>query len=245
MYDELAVIYDRTGQCRFSLKMVSYMFEILALRRLKPRRVAEFACGTGAAAVAMSRRGFEVTAVDASEGMLARAKCRASKWNASVDWRRMRFSEIDLPPVYDLATCFYDSLNHLTEPAALRSALRGVRRSLAPGGHFFFDANTHYAMGRLWNGAEDHFVAEDYARFWRSRYDAETAIATLRATYFTSEPDGRYRRLDVEHRARGYDLDEVGGILRETGFDLVAAYDCFTFAAPEPWTPRIAYLART
>ena len=47
-YDDLASVYDLTGQSRFSLRMVSYLLELLALRHYKPRRVLDLACGTGA-----------------------------------------------------------------------------------------------------------------------------------------------------------------------------------------------------
>ncbi|MFP5501606.1 MAG: class I SAM-dependent methyltransferase [Candidatus Sericytochromatia bacterium] len=244
MYEILAQIYDRTGQARFSLKMVGYLLEMLALRRLKPRRVLDLACGTGAAAVAMAKRRFEVTGVDGSEAMLLRARERAARWGVNVDWRQANLPELELAGPYDLATCFYDSLNHLTDPQDLLKTFFAVRRALAPGGHFFFDMNTDYALRQVWGAAEDSHLEPDYARFWRSRFDPETGLATLEATYFVQEEGDRFRRLDVTHHARGYDPEQVEEALTAAGFELVEAYECLSFMPATPETYRVAYLAR-
>jgi SAM-dependent methyltransferase len=244
LYETLARVYDMTGQSRFSLKMVAYMLEILALRRAKPRRILDLACGTGAAAVALARRKFEVTGVDGSQAMLARAAERSARWKVAVDWRQASLTALDLPGGYDLATCFYDSLNHLTDPEDLRKAFFGIRRSLAPGGLFFFDMNTRYALETVWNGVSDSHLDERYARFWTSHFDPETGLGRLETTYFVAGPDGRYARVEAVHRARGYDPDVVVAMLEEAGFTPLEVYECPTFDPAGPEAYRVAYLAQ-
>lgn len=252
MYDSLAAVYDISGQSRFSLKMIGYLLEILALRRIKPHRIADLACGTGAAAVALARRKFRVAGIDGSAAMLARGRARAARWKVDVDWiqadlaalpeRWERFPEGG----FDLATCLYDSLNHLTVPDDLRRALMGARRILAPGGLFFFDVNTPHAYASVWGDATDSHLAPDYARFWRSRYDAASGIATLSATYFVPEAHDPavWRRLDMTHHARGYDDATIRALLEEAGFELLEAYEALGFTPVGPETYRAAYLAR-
>jgi ubiquinone/menaquinone biosynthesis C-methylase UbiE len=244
MYDALAEAYDLSGQSRFGLKMVGYMLEMLALRRSKPRKILDLACGTGAAAVALARRKFDVTGVDGSSAMLKRAKARAERWSVAVDWLQQDMTALELPGGYDLATCFYDSLNHLTDPLALRQTFFGVRRSLAPGGLFFFDMNTPYALAQVWGQASDSYLDDRYARLWRSSYDHASGLARLDATYFVKGEDGRYTRADGVHLARGYTPDEVAVALKEAGFQLLEAYECQSFEPVGPETYRVAYLAR-
>jgi ubiquinone/menaquinone biosynthesis C-methylase UbiE len=244
IYDNLAEAYDLTGQSRFSLKMVGYMLEMLALRRFKGRKICDLACGTGAAAVALARRKFVVTGVDGSSAMLARAKRRADRWDISVDWRQGDLTALDLPGGYDMATCFFDSLNHLTEPQQLRQAFFGVRRALAPGGLFFFDMNTPYALAQVWGQSTDSYVDPRYARIWRTRYDAASGLARLEATYFLGRHDGRYDRVDAVHTARGYTPAEVEAALNEAGLQLLEAYECLGFEPADENTYRVAYLAQ-
>lgn len=244
IYDAIAEVYDLSGQSRFSLKMLSYLLELLALRRSKPQRVADLACGTGAAAVALAKRKFKVSGVDGSAAMLARARQRAACWKVDVDWRQQLLTELDLPQAYELATCLYDSLNHLTEPLDFRKALFGVRRLLVPGGLFFFDMNTPYAYASVWGQAEDSHLADNYARFWRSSYERTSGIATLQATYFQRQADELYRRVSITHHARGYTPDEVRRGLEEAGFELLNAYQAMSFEPVDERTYRVAYLAR-
>lgn len=242
-YDELAYVYDLSGQSRFSLRMVSYLLELLALRRAKPRRVVDLACGTGAAAVALAKRGFEVTGVDGSGAMIARAKGRAERWKVQVDFRQQPLTGLDLPGGYDLATCFYDSLNHLIDPLALRQAFFSARRALAPGALFLFDMNTRHAYSQVWGHADDSHLDVNYARFWRARYDAESELATLSATYFVRELEDQFKRIDITHQARGYDPAEVRAALEEAGFRLLEVYECGSFHPVGPQTYRVAYMA--
>lgn len=255
MYDSLAAVYDISGQSRFSLKMIGYLLEILALRRIKPSKIADLACGTGAAAVALARRKFRVTGIDGSRAMLDRCRARSERWKVAVDWRQADLA--DLPERwegfpeggFDVVTCLYDSLNHLTVPVDLRRALMGARRLLAPGGLFFFDVNTPHAYASVWGDAEDSHLAENYARFWRSRYDAQSGIATLSATYFVQPAAAAadpacWQRLDITHTARGYDDATVRALLEEAGFELVEAYEALGFTPVGPETYRAAYLAR-
>lgn len=244
MYDALAEAYDISGQSRFGLKMVGYLLELLALRRMKPAKIIDLACGTGAAAVALARRRFQVTGVDGSFAMLERARARSARWKVQVDWQQQDLTALSLESRHDLATCFFDSLNHLTDPLMLRQAFFGVRRLLVPGGLFFFDLNTDYALQQVWGNSTDSFVDERYARLWKSTYDAQTCLARLEATYFLAEPDQRYRRVDAVHTARGYDVPEVTEALREAGFTLLGAYECLGFEPANPESYRIAYLAQ-
>lgn len=242
-YEAYAALYDRTGQSRFGLKMTAYALEILALWGAKPKRIADVGCGTGAVAVALAARRFAVVGVDGSPAMLERARARALKRGVSVDWRCQDLRALDVGEPVDFLSCYYDTLNHLTEPADLERALAGFHRALAPGGLMLIDLNTPHAYASVWNGATDVFDDGELTRIWRSRYDAGTGLATLEATYFAREGE-LYRRHDFTHTARGYAPETVKAALTAAGFGTVVAYEALSFAPPEAGTYRVAYVAR-
>ncbi|HEY9898205.1 MAG TPA: methyltransferase domain-containing protein [Pantanalinema sp.] len=244
-YDAYSTVYDRTGQSRFSLRMVGYARELWELSGHEPRSVLELACGTGSAAVAFANRGFSVTAVDRSEAMLELARAKAARWGAEVSWRCQDIRELSLSGTFDAATCFYDSVNYLLVPDDLQKAFEQVRAHLAPGGLFLFDAITEYAVATAWGNETEVRVEDAYARIWRSTYEPRERVGTLKVDYFVAESEaGLYRRIQETHHHRGYSLFEVREALERAGFDLLNAYDCLTLNAVSASTYRIAYLAR-
>jgi SAM-dependent methyltransferase len=104
-----------------------------ALERLGPlagRRVLDYGCGHGMAAVVLARRGAEVTAFDLSGGYLGEAGRRARANGVAVhlvqaDGERLPFADGSFDRVWGNAV-----LHHLD----LRRAARELHRVLRPGG---------------------------------------------------------------------------------------------------------------
>jgi SAM-dependent methyltransferase len=104
-----------------------------AFARLGPvagRRVLDYGCGHGMAAVVLARRGAQVTALDLSHGYLEEARRRAVANGVDValvqaDAERLPFADGSFDAIWGNAV-----LHHLD----LRQAGRELRRVLAPGG---------------------------------------------------------------------------------------------------------------
>jgi 2-polyprenyl-3-methyl-5-hydroxy-6-metoxy-1,4-benzoquinol methylase len=243
-YEAIAAVYDQSGQSRFSLRMTAYLLECMAVHRMAPRRVLDLACGTGAAAVALARRRFELSGVDASPAMLERARARARRWGVTVEWHNRLMTDPAPLGCFDLVTCYFDSVNHLVNVKDVQALFEAVRAQLRVGGVFFFDVNTSYALAQVWGRSQDSYLADDYARIWQTQYEPATGLAHLEATYFIREAGGSsHRRVTVRHQARGYDAEAIASWLDAAGFDLIAAYPCFSFGKLGPHTERIAYWA--
>jgi methyl halide transferase len=116
---------------------------------LKPSRILELGCGTGANAVYLARRGFEVTALDSSPTAIERARTRAEQTGALL--------RIVLADVFEFAeTCgsfdlvfdagfyhfirrvnlsrFLDLLWRVTRPGSLYLTLSGAADELSEDG---------------------------------------------------------------------------------------------------------------
>lgn len=106
----------------------------LLLERIGPAealRILDVGCGDGILAVELSRRGANVTGVDASEAMIAAAKARAGAENLPVQFERARADALPFPDkTFDVVTavtvlCFIDDAD---------KAVREMVRVLRPGG---------------------------------------------------------------------------------------------------------------
>jgi SAM-dependent methyltransferase len=126
-----------------------------------------------------------------------------------------------LPSSFDLATCFFDSLNYLTGNDDLLAAFRGVARALAPGGSFVFDLNTE-AEFATWNDRDE--VTHDGADllvYNRLVYNPDTRLASGRVVWFTRR-DGLWQRREELHVERAWGRREVHAALEAAGLRLLA-----------------------
>jgi SAM-dependent methyltransferase len=102
-------------------------------------RVLDLACGPAVHVVPLARSGAEVTGVDLSPAMLARAKAACEK--AGVTARLVHANMLDFvePGAYDLVINMYTSFGYFTDPGDNTTVLRNIHASLAPGGSAVID----------------------------------------------------------------------------------------------------------
>ncbi|MCA1665914.1 MAG: class I SAM-dependent methyltransferase [Thermomicrobia bacterium] len=247
-YAAYAAVYDVQGQSRWSERMVAFLGDLLPRYDAVPRRVLDLACGTGTAALRFAAQGYAVTAIDGSAPMLEVARQKAAQEGATISFSQQDMRAFTTPEPVDLLTCFYDSLNYLTDPADLARTFSCMRAALAPDGLAVFDMNTRAGLAADWNGAcwvqeigETYFIQQ-------AEWDAVTAIATMTLTCFV-RLGHEYRRFEEVHTERGYTLDEITAALTSAGLTVLDAFACLTrlgptFEPPGETTGRIVLVAR-
>jgi S-adenosylmethionine-dependent methyltransferase len=116
------------GRVRFELLLE----QVLAALPEPPARVVDAGGGTGQLAVALARRGYQVTVVDTSAAMLATCAQRAAGEGTEVGARlaTVQGDAADLqallgPASRDAAVC-HDLITQVDDPAAVLAALAGV-----------------------------------------------------------------------------------------------------------------------
>jgi S-adenosylmethionine-dependent methyltransferase len=116
------------GRVRFEL----LLGQVLAALPAAPARVVDAGGGTGQLAVALARRGYQVTVVDTSAAMLATCTQRAAGEGAEVGARlaTVQGDAADLPALLgpasqDAAAC-HDLITQVDDPTAVVAALAGV-----------------------------------------------------------------------------------------------------------------------
>jgi SAM-dependent methyltransferase len=114
------------------------------------RKVADIATGTGVNAVGLAQAGFEVTATDGSENMLAKARenaaARGIRFADSkvADW--LHLDEALGHAQFDAVVCLGNSFTHLFDHEDRRDALRAIHRVLRPSGMLVIDQRNYDRM---------------------------------------------------------------------------------------------------
>jgi len=141
--------------------------EVLA--SLPPRaEVLDCACGTGLEAMALVRSGFRVTACDASEGMVDRARQLFAEAGIVVPVEQCTWDNLAsvLPAGYDAIFCTGNSIAHCGEEAAMVAAFGGMHAVLGSGGVLVVESRDWeqvYAERRRLE-VRDHVVVRDGVR---------------------------------------------------------------------------------
>jgi SAM-dependent methyltransferase len=201
-------------------------------------RHLDVACGSGLAARWFQDRGFRSLGLDASLPMLGIARSRVERLVAA-DMRAMPFRA-----AFEVASSFYDSLNHLLSRRDLATTFGEVARCLAPGGTFLFDVNHPGIYPKVW-GAIDPYEssAADHHLAIHTRWLAATRRGDARVQGWAKTARGLIR-IDERRRQRAWTERELRAALDREGLevDQVIPFDPFDEGGETP--VKLVFVAR-
>ena len=145
----------------------------------------DLCCGTGSMSLEMSRRGYELISVDASEQMLMEAREKCSDLPVPPLFLMQDAAELDLYGTVDAAFCSLEGMNYLS-PRQLEALLQRLPFFIRPGGLFLFDLRAPDYLESL-DG--DTFVDEDDEVFclWRADFDRDLTALVYGMDIFARE----------------------------------------------------------
>lgn len=241
-FDALAPYYDDVMSVVPYRQWVQYLKKLFKRHRWKPQRMLDVACGTGTVALMLAEEGYHVTGVDIAPRMIDLARMKASHANESrVSFLCQDATQLQVPGRFDLAISLFDSLNYILTTHGLRQAIAGVARHLEPGGGFIFDLNSEFALEHnLFS--QDNFWDTDakVKHLWSASYNRKTRMATVQMEFYL--PNGACFR--EVHKERAHRHEDVVSFLTESGFELLDAYDAYSFLPAGKRSERIFYVAR-
>lgn len=112
---------------------------ILALTGLAEGTVLDLGCGPGRHAIPLARRGFAVTAVDLSAGLLKRARARARRAGVATEFVCEDMRRFARPGGFDLIVSLATSFGFFDDPADDLRVLAQCHRNLRQGGALLLD----------------------------------------------------------------------------------------------------------
>lgn len=235
-FNKIAPYYDELMAPVPYHEWVEYTKLLLAMLESTPRTMLDVCCGTGIMCERLLKEEYVMSGFDLSAAMIAKAREKALAEGLDVTYWVDDARNFKAPTQYDSAICLFDSLNNITEPAGLQSALKSVARCLKPGGAFIFDLNTEFAFTtRMFN--QRNLAKKAKVRYdWKGDYDPETRLITVDMTFWIG--DEEFKEIHVQ---RAYDMEEVMPMLEEAGFEVIRAFNSYTLDRPRRSSDRIHY----
>jgi SAM-dependent methyltransferase len=211
------------------------------LRLKKGSRVLDVACGTGRHAVRLARRGAVVLGVDKTPLYLEEAR-RAAKGLPNCRFVRGDMRRLPFSGEFDAAMNLWTSFGYFAKPSDDLAVLKGVARSLKPGGLFLIELVDH-----AWVRSRTSH------RHWNRRADGSYL---LQEGILIEGPDPRVlnewtvlrrgeRPLRTRFTIRGYDEKRLSALLRKAGLIPLESWSALVGTAPKrKFNGRLVVLAR-
>jgi SAM-dependent methyltransferase len=245
-----------------------YLKDLLKYYNHQPESVLELASGTSNMTLKLINLQSvnKITALDLSSAMLARAaekleiKLKESpdlkKFSVqktemdyllqkdqnqiNIDFKSQDMTDFYFENKFDLITSFFDSLNYLTDIDQLQNCFESAAASLNNDGLFIFDMNS---IGRINSIEEKSFVIEgdSYECFWEDIVKAKENLWQVKLKIC---PDNDQLPCFEEiHSERGYKIQTVLRLLKNSGFQAVDVYNAFSFAKGKNNSDRLYFAA--
>jgi SAM-dependent methyltransferase len=216
-YDYLADIYD--GELGKLSNEWLPAVELLVLNRLQSSAcVLDVCCGTGQMAGILAGRGYRVTGIDISSGMLEKARINAP----GAEFKVCDVRSFSLDTSFDAAISLSDSFNHLVGNNDLKNAFGCVSSVLKRNAVFLFDLRMEEGYLNGWNIVQPNYVEDNRVCVLKTKYDSEIRLGNLDVIIF-DKSDTSWERSDIAIRQRCYSKDEVFDSLSSAGFDNIHA----------------------
>jgi SAM-dependent methyltransferase len=222
---------------------VRLLFEIA---QVKPQKILDCACGTGNISFALAAYNYDVTGMDLSAGMIARAQAKLDGLNTPLplNFLRADLTNFQLDQIFDAATCLYDSFNYILNPEELAAAFACIAAHIRRDGVFVFDMNTPWAFEANLFTQQNRNPKHNLHYHWHADYDKSTHICEVQMQFERKGQDGDIQRFGEVHRERAYEMENVLEMLARSGWNNVRAYDAYTLNPPHKKSERWYFLAK-
>ena len=240
-YQALAAYYDRFTDDVGYADWADFFERLFAREGVQPGLILDLACGTGSLTKILAERGYEMIGADASPDMLMQAMQNTIDCAPRPLFLNQRMEELDLYGTVDVCLCCLDSINYVTDPAALQRAFERVHLFLEPKtGLFVFDVNTPEKFARIDGNA---YVREEEDVFCVWQAAVEDGLCAYQFDIFTREGKG-WARAQETHEERIYMPETLTAMLARAGFSEIKTYGDQSFAPVRGGEDRIYFTAR-
>jgi SAM-dependent methyltransferase len=225
-YDTLASVYDWIVPEALTTPRGSVEAFLPYIDDVPPDgRALDCAAGAGPLAVGLAQRGFDVTATDASAGMVERTRALAAAEGVDLVARECAWAELATQgfELFDVVFCVGNSLAHARGRAARQAALGAMARVTRPGGVLVLTSrNFEQIRAERWGlKVFDHVVVRDgrpgvpiyswwIAEDWEDMHEFDVAVALIGEDGTVLTPGERLQFWPFSSEMLDEDLRAVG-----------------------------------
>ena len=133
MYEQFATVYDEMmEEIPYDEWFIKFQ-EILKEHGITSGHVCELGCGTGEMVSRFAKAGYEVTGIDISPDMLAKA-CEKTEGMEKISYFEEDMTDFSLHKPADVVLCICDSMNYLLSTEEIFAMFRCIKEALAEDG---------------------------------------------------------------------------------------------------------------
>lgn len=242
-YSGFAYVYDLLMRDVNYNEWTSYIEQIFKRYKCKPEIILELGCGTGNITLELSKRGYEMIGLDKSSEMLCIAKEKALLNMQDILFLNQDMVNFELYGTVDVIGCFMDGLNYIISKKDLQKVLKLVMNYLNPGGLFIFDIRSIHGLADVIGNNTFAEVNEEVSYIWQNYFNNKSKISNMELTLFIKEHNN-FKKYSELHRLRAYSVDEIHEYLKQSNFEVLGAFDNFTFKKLGDTSQRICFIAR-
>jgi 2-polyprenyl-3-methyl-5-hydroxy-6-metoxy-1,4-benzoquinol methylase len=217
--NEWITFFDHHAQCymqepftRNTSEEVAFLIEEFGLP--PQAQILDVGCGTGRHAVELAKRGYKVTGIDISRGMLKEAQRLADAAALQIEWVQADATAMALDHQVDGVICLCEGafglLGSVDDPYTHElSILANIYALLKPGGKFILTALN--GMAKIRNASSETVE--------RGTFDPMAIVEVFNLSY--ESEDGQKR---IVVRERGFVPSELRLMLTVSGFEVTHIY---------------------
>jgi 2-polyprenyl-3-methyl-5-hydroxy-6-metoxy-1,4-benzoquinol methylase len=209
----------------------------------------DLACGTGRMALRMAALGYQVTGVDVTPEMIARARQKASQQAASIDFvvadARAFHLQQQFAFIYMLEHAFQFFLTREDQEAMLAR----VREHLLPEGCFLFETRnpTPRNLQQVFHPEPRTYTlptGEETVVTEEQHYDPMTQIQHYKLYVTSLSPDGQRQQKTIRVALRYVFPQEVEALLHYNGFQVLSRYGNWQQEPLTATSPEMIFVCR-
>ncbi len=220
-YDGFADVYDEFMDNIPYDEWCIYIEKLLKEHGIDKGIVLDMACGTGTITDKLAKCGYDMIGMDISQNMLriAGEKCRKN-----ILWLNQDMREMELYGTVAAVICICDGMNYLVSEDDFLKVLKKVNNYLDKEAIFIFDLKTIHFYRDVIGNRTIADNRDDASFIWENEFNEKTGINEYILTTYKQDEEDVFIRSDELHRQRGYEIEKVKSLVKESGMKLLNVF---------------------